>query len=85
MCVCVCIHSTAHIWKLEDNFTELCLSVSIAMKKHHDHGNAYRGNHLIGVCLQFGDFVHHCHIRKHGDMQADMVLEKELRVLHLDS
>jgi hypothetical protein len=27
----------------------------------------------------------HCHHgRKHGSLQADVVLEKELRVLHLD-
>ena len=27
----------------------------------------------------------HCHyIRKHGSIQADMLLEKELRILHLD-
>jgi hypothetical protein len=27
----------------------------------------------------------HCHYgREHGSMQADMMLEKELRVLHLD-
>ena len=28
--------------------------------------------------------VHYHHGGKHGSMQADMVLEKELRVLHLD-
>ena len=28
--------------------------------------------------------VHHHHDRKHGSMQADMVLEEELRVLLLD-
>ena len=28
--------------------------------------------------------VHYCHGEKHGSVQADMVLEKELRVLHLD-
>ena len=30
------------------------------------------------------DLVHYHHGGKHGSMQADMVLEKELRVLHLD-
>jgi hypothetical protein len=28
--------------------------------------------------------VHYCHSKKHGSMQADTVLGKELRVLHLD-
>ena len=28
--------------------------------------------------------VHYYHSRKHGSIQADMVLEKELRVLQLD-
>ena len=58
------------------------LRVSIALKRHHDHGNSYKGSHFIGAGLQFRGLVHH-HGRKHGDMQADMVLEKELRVLHL--
>ena len=39
---------------------------------------------LIGAGLQFRDSVH-CHLgRKSGVTQADMVLEKWLRVLHLD-
>jgi hypothetical protein len=25
----------------------LCLRVSIAEKRHHDHSNSYKGNHLI--------------------------------------
>ena len=27
--------------------------VYIAVKRHHDHGNSYKGNHLIGAGLQF--------------------------------
>jgi hypothetical protein len=34
--------------------------------------------HLIGAALQFRGLVHYHHGRKHGGMQADMVLEKEL-------
>jgi hypothetical protein len=60
-----------------------CLRVSIAMKRHHDQSNFYKG-HLIGAGLQFGGAVYHHHGRKHGDVHANMVLEKELRVLHLD-
>ena len=44
----------------------------------------HKGNHLIGTGFQFRDLVHYHHGGKHGSMQADMVLEKELRVLHLD-
>ncbi|KAL6050108.1 hypothetical protein STEG23_036851, partial [Scotinomys teguina] len=32
---------------------------------------------------QFRSSVHYHHGREHGNVQADMVLEKELRVLHL--
>ena len=35
-------------------------------------------------CLQFQGLVHYSHGGKHGSMQADMVLPKELRVLHHD-
>ena len=57
------------------------------MKRHYDQGNSYKGNHLIRVGLQFYSFkslAHYDHSRKHDSMKADMVLEKELRVLHLD-
>jgi hypothetical protein len=37
-------------------------------------GLAY--NFRVSACYQYG--------RKHGSMQVDKVLEKELRVLHLD-
>lgn len=40
--------------------------------------------HFIGVGLQFRGSVHCHHGRKHGSVQAAMVLEKELRGLHLD-
>ena len=41
-------------------------------------------NHFIGAGLQSRGSVHYHHGRRHGGMQADMVLEKKLRVLHLD-
>jgi hypothetical protein len=44
----------------------------------HVHGNSYKGKHLIEAGLQFRGLVYPCHGRKHGSMQADMVLEKEL-------
>jgi hypothetical protein len=50
------------------------------------HGNSYKGKYLIGAGSQFRGSVHyHHHGRKHGNVQADMVLKKELSILHLDS
>jgi hypothetical protein len=37
----------------------------------------------LGLAYRFKGSVHYHHRRKHGSMQADMVLE-EPRVLHLD-
>ena len=51
--------------------------------RHHDYSNSYIGKHLIGVAYIFRGLVHY-HVG-HGDVQADMVLEKQLEVLHLDS
>jgi hypothetical protein len=56
------------------------------VKRHHDHGNPYKEKtHLIGTGLQFRGLVHYLQDGNHDSMQADMVLEKELTVLHLDS
>jgi hypothetical protein len=38
----------------------------------------------LGLAYSFRDSVHYHHGKKHNSIQADMVLEKELRVLHLD-
>ena len=54
------------------------------MKRHHDHGNSYKGKHLIEAGFQFRGLVHYYHGRKHGGTKADKLLEKELRVLHLE-
>ena len=37
----------------------------------------------MGLVYRFTGLVHYQHGREHGSRQADMVLEKELRVLHL--
>ena len=37
---------------------------------------------MIGAGLQFQRFLHG---EKHGNVQADVVLEKELETLHLDA
>ena len=54
------------------------------MKRHHDHGNYYKGKHSIGLAYTFRGLVHGHHGRGNGSTQAHMVLEKELRVLHPD-
>jgi hypothetical protein len=54
------------------------------VKRHHEQCNSYKGKHLIGAGLQFQGSAHYHHGRKHGSVQVDMVLEKMLRVLHLD-
>jgi hypothetical protein len=38
----------------------------------------------LGLAYNFIDLDHYHHGGKHDSLQADMVLEKELRVLHLD-
>lgn len=35
--------------------------VFIAVKRHHDHSNSYKGKHLIGAGLQFEGLVHCYH------------------------
>lgn len=73
-----------------------CLSWGFtAVKGHHDHGNisllfflliqaGIQRLHLFGTGLQLRGLVHYTHGMKNGGMQVDMVLEIELRVLHLD-
>jgi hypothetical protein len=49
-----------------------CLSqCSIAVKRHHDHGNSQKGKHLTGACLQIQRLcVHRRHSGKHGRKRA---------------
>jgi hypothetical protein len=60
-----------------------CLRVSISVKKHYDHSNYYKENIYTRLAYRFRGLVHYCHGIEHGSTQADMVLEKELRLLHL--
>ena len=59
--------------------TFLLFRVAIAVNRHHDHGNSYRGTHLILVApYSFRDWVHYYHggehgSREYGGMQANMV------------
>jgi hypothetical protein len=52
------------------------------VKRHDDHSNSYEGKHLIEAGYSFRGVVHY-HGRKHGGIQEDMVLEKELRALRI--
>jgi hypothetical protein len=43
-----------------------------------------KDNIKLGLAYSFRGFVHYHHGGKHDSIQADMRLEKKLRVLHLD-
>jgi hypothetical protein len=65
----------------------MCLSLGvIAVKIHHDQGNFYKKQHSIGTGLYdvMRSSIHYQQSRKHGSIQTDMVLEKDVRVRHLD-
>ena len=53
------------------------------MNKDHDQCNSYKHDIQLRQAYSFRGSVHY-RGRKHGSLQADMVLEKELRVLRLD-
>lgn len=62
---------------------EYCLTqCSIAVKREHDYRDSYKGKHLIGAGLLYKGVVHCHHGGEHCDIQSDMALGKELRVLH---
>jgi hypothetical protein len=54
------------------------------VKRCHGYRNSYKGKHFIGAGIQVKGLVHYCHGGKHGEAQADTMLEKEMRVLHPD-
>ena len=42
--------------------TSILFRVSIAINRHHNHGNSYKGNYLVGVAyLKFRGLVHYHH------------------------
>ena len=52
------------------------------MKRHYNHSNSYEENMSLGwLAYSFRGLVHYHHDEEHGDMHADMVLERELKVL----
>ena len=54
------------------------------MKRHHDQENSYKKNIKLRLAYSLIGLVHYHRGKKHSSMQADRVLEKQLRVLHLD-
>jgi hypothetical protein len=52
----------------------MCLSVSIAAKKHHAQG---KDTILLGLAYKLRGSGRYHHGRKHDSTQAGMVLEKE--------
>ena len=56
---CHLVHNCAFEVELIDVWLYcLCLRVSVALKRHHDHGNAYKEKDLIGAGLQFQWFIY---------------------------
>jgi hypothetical protein len=53
------------------------------MNRHHEHKDCYKGNISLGLAYSVRGLVHYRYDRKDA-VQTDTVLEKELRVLHLD-
>jgi hypothetical protein len=53
--------------------------VSIAVKKHHDQGHSYKGQHLIGSGLQVQRFSPLSSRWEHGNIQVGMKLEEPRR------
>jgi hypothetical protein len=54
------------------------------VKRHHDQRNFIKANISLWLTYGFRCLVYYHHGGKHGSIQPDMVLEKDLRVLHLD-
>jgi hypothetical protein len=52
------------------------------VNRHHDHGNSYKGQYLIGAGLQVQRFSPLSSKQEHESIQEGIVQE-ELRVLHL--
>ena len=71
------------ILKAENFIYIICIiHYFIAVKRYRCQGNSYKGKHFIGDWLTVSEIW--SIIMTAGSMTADMVLEKLLRVLHLD-
>ena len=65
---------------LPGDFDTPCLSVSSAVKRHHNPALLYRKTFRCGGLQLRGSALYH-HGGKQSNMQADTMVEKELRVL----
>ena len=55
----------------------ICLRLSVAVKRHHDHGNSYKEKHLILLkAYSYRGLVYYHNPGEHGSMQIGVVLEK---------
>ena len=54
------------------------------MKRYNDEGNSYIGDISLRLAYSVSGLVHYHHGVKHSRVQVDMMLKKELKVLHLD-
>jgi hypothetical protein len=52
------------------------------VKRYHDQGNSYKGQHLIEAGLQVLRFIPLSSRQEQSSIQIDM-MQEELRVLHL--
>ena len=64
--------------------TSVLVKVFIAVKRHHDSGKSNKGHHLNWATHKL-QRCNYYHCGKCGCVQADMVPQKFLRVLHLVS
>lgn len=58
--------------------------IPVAMKRYHDQGKSYQSKHLVGADLQFQRLSPPSSWQEAWQYIADMVLEKEPKVLLLD-
>jgi hypothetical protein len=52
------------------------------MKRNHDQGNFHKRKHLIEGLFTISEGFQYHRGGQHSDTQADMMLEKKLRVLY---
>jgi hypothetical protein len=56
-------HCSSLSLKFRNIFKDSCLRVSIAVKRHHNLSNSYKGKHFTEPGLQFWGLVRYCHDR----------------------
>jgi hypothetical protein len=74
--------SARNVLPLLEFFASVLVRVSIVVKTN-DQSNLIRDEICLGLSYRFRGAVHYHHGRNHSSFQADRVLVKEPRVLHL--